>query len=144
MKMSRREFLYAVSSATAGIAGWVLIPACDKPDSSNGRAYNGFGPKLVSDVTIRRTDEGGELLRPDEQGLQQVVCHVNRYGLRVITGLDGKQTVQNLAGMLCASLNPAMLAQTEASVALFLATLAQAGLLAEPFFVNLHAVEVTV
>ena len=71
-----------------------------------------------------------------------VVGHLNEYGSKVVEGMNGQHTAQDLARLIHEGLDPAILEKTEASVALFLVTLAQAGLLAEPFFVNLHAAEI--
>ena len=87
--------------------------------------------------------DGAKVLRSDESGTPQVVCQVNEYGLKVLGAMDGQQTLQHLSTGLHEGFDPANLGHTEASVALFVATLAQAGLLAEPFFVNLHSVEVS-
>jgi len=143
MKMNRREFLYAVGSATTGIAGWVLIPGYSSPHSQKEQADIDFCPRLAKDISFRRMRGGGEFVRSDELGAPSVVCYINACGLKVIEELNGEQTVQDLAEKIHEGFNPAKLEQTEASVASFLALLAQAGLLAEPFFVNLHAVEVT-
>lgn len=141
--MTRREFLYAVGGATGSIAGWVLIPAGKRRDSSERQAQPRFCPKLADDVGARRTADGGELLRPDDRERERVVCRVNSHGWRVVEGLTGTKTVQELAAGLGSGPDSASLAETEVAVASFLAMLARADLLAEPFFVEIHAVEIT-
>lgn len=143
MKMNRREFLYALGSGTAAIAGWVLIPGYTNLPSQKDHTDIYFCPRLAKDIAVRRIQGGGELMQPDEQGMLRVVCYVNEFGLKVIEDLNDRNTIQTLAGKIHKGFNPAQLEHTEASVASFLATLAQAGLLSEPFFVNLHAAEIT-
>jgi hypothetical protein len=142
VKMSRRDFMLSVGSATAVISGWVLVPGCTIPHSGKNSG-KGFCPKLADGISSREIPGGGELLQLDERGAWQIVGHVNEYGLKILKSLNGNHTLQNLAAELHQGFDPAKLGQTEASVASFLAILAQAGLLAEPFFVNLHAVEIT-
>lgn len=144
MKTNRREFLYVLGSGTGAITGWVLIPGGARPAFSKDQANIDFCPRLARDIAFRKTQRGGELMRRDDQGVQHVVCHVNESGLQVIEQLNGRQTLRSLAGNLLKGLNPAQLEHTEASVASFLAMLAQAALLADPFFVNLYAEEITV
>jgi hypothetical protein len=143
MKMNRRQFLYTIGTATAGIAGWVLLPESAKRYIPKQPAQISFCPRLAEDVIVKKNEGGGELLRPEAQGLQQIVCQVNEYGMQVVTGMDGHRTVQELAAIICPDCDSLKTARTEASVASFLAMLAQADLLAAPFFVDIHAVEVT-
>ena len=143
MRMNRKEFLYALGSGAGAIAGWVFIPGCTNLPSPKGRADSHFCPRLAKDVAWRRIPGGGELAEPDEKGTLRVVCRANGYGLKVIEGLNGRNTVQALAEKIHKGFDPAQLEHTEASVASFLATLAQAGLLSEPFFVDLYAAEIT-
>ncbi len=140
--MNRAEFLFAVGSATAGIAGWVLFPSFSGADSEMGPADVASSPQLAPDVRFRWTGDGGELVQPRDRGAPIVMGHLNEYGSKVVEGMNGRQTTQDLARMIHEGFDPATLDETEASVAMFLVTLAKAGLLAEPFFVNLHAVEV--
>jgi len=90
-----------------------------------------------------RYTSGGEVMSPDDQGVEQVVCELNECGLTIVENLNGGNTLRGLARKLHGAFDPEHLEHTEASVAPFLVMLAQAGLLAEPFFVNLHASEVT-
>jgi hypothetical protein len=143
MKTNRREFLYALGGGTGAIAGWVLIPRCARPPFSKDHTNIDFCPRLAKDIALRRIQGGGELMRRDEQGVQRVVCRVNEFSLKVIEDLNGRESIRALAGKLHKGFNPAYLEHTEASVASFLAMLAQAGLLSDPFFVNLYAEEIT-
>ncbi len=142
MKMNRRTFTYAVGGVAAGIAGWVLVPRCSKPRPEQDPADSGFRPRLAEDVTYQEALRGAEIVRPDEQGEPRVVCQVNECGLKLLERMNGEQTLHNLAAGIHEGSDPATLGHTEASVALFVAMLAQAGLLSEPFFVNLHSVEI--
>lgn len=141
-KMNRAEFLFAVGSATAGIAGWVLFPGSSSAHSEIETTDVASNPRLAPDVSFRRTEDGGELVQLDERRAPVVVGHLNEYGSKVVEGMTGQHTAQDLARLIHEGVDPAILEKTEASVALFLVTLAQAGLLAEPFFVNLHAAEI--
>lgn len=143
MKTNRREFLYVLGSGTGAITGWVLIPGGTHPAFSKDQPNIDFCPRLAKDIAFRKTQGGGELMRRDDQGVQHVVCHVNESGLKVVMDMNGRQTVRALAEKLQKGLNPAQREHTEASVASFLALLAQAALLADPFFVNLYAEEIT-
>lgn len=141
-KMNRAEFLFAVGGATAGIAGWVVFPAfCSdeieiEPDGTTSN------PQLAPGVSFQRTDDGVELVRPAEGGARVVVGHLNEHGSKVVASMNGQRSTQDLAQMIHGGFDPAILDETETAVAMFLVTLAQAGLLAEPFYVNVHAVEV--
>ena len=140
--MTRREFLYAVGGATGAITGWVLIPAGKRLEASPRPASPRHCPSLATDVGTRVTDDGGELTRRDDRGRERVVCRVNSHGWRVVEGLDGSRTVQELARDLRSGSGSGGRPETEVAVASFLAMLAQAELLAEPFFVEIHAVEI--
>lgn len=143
MRMNRRKFLYSIAGGTAAIAGWVLIPGFTDLPISKRRSDDPFCPGLAGQIAFRTTPRGGEVMRADDQGVEQVVCEVNEFGLSIVRNLNGKNTLQDLARELHAGFDPEHLGHTEASVASFLAILAQAGVLSEPFFVNLHASEVT-
>lgn len=139
--MNRRRFLYAIGSAAAGIAGWALIPEGPAPQIWVGRPGAVSGPRLADGVLLRSWQDGIEILRPDDAGEPRPVCRVNACGRMLIGELDGRRSLQELAESMHRGFDPARLGHTEASVAAFLAVLAQAGLLAEPYFVNLHAAE---
>jgi hypothetical protein len=73
------------------------------------------------------------------------VCAVNHLGLRVIKHMDGEKTVEDIARDLLVHLD-APRSDTESfksSVAMFMAELASAGLLSQPFFVDIHAREIS-
>lgn len=141
-KINRRDFLFSIGSATAGIAGWIIIPEAINPLIGK-KTKKDFCPGLVNDIILRETAGGGNILKQDEQSAFHVVCDVNEWGLKILKNLNGKHTIQEIAADLHRGYDPEKLGHTQASVASFLAILAQAGLLTEPFFVNLHAVEIT-
>jgi hypothetical protein len=141
-ELNRAQFLFALGSATAGIVGWVLCPALGRTQPGAESAQIASHPRLAPGLTLRLTGDGGELVQLDERGETLTVGHLNDYGSAVVEGMDGKRTVQDLARRIHQGFDPEKLDETEASVALFLVTLAQAGLLAEPFYVNVHEVEV--
>jgi len=140
--MNRAEFLISVGGATAVIAGWVLFPAVGRAQKDRESATIEAHPRLAPDFNLRVTNDGGELIWQVERGKPVVVGHLNDQGSTVVANMDGRTTIQDLARTIHRGSDPAKLNQTEASVALFLATLAQAGLLAEPFYVNVHEAEV--
>lgn len=144
MKTNRREFLYVLGSGAGAIIGWVLIPVRTRPAFSEDQRNVDFRPRLAKGIAFRRIQGGGELMQRNDRGVEHVVCHVNESGLKVIENLNGRETIRALAGKLHNGLNSAHLEHTEASVASFLAMLAQAGLLSDFFFVNLYVEEITV
>ena len=141
MEVNRRHFLYSIAGSATAIAGWVLIPGCKSTPISQSHRENNFYPQLADGIVFQKTKSGGELINLNDQ--KQVVCEVNEYGLKILEDLDGKNTLQDLAGKLHTGFDPEHLEHVEASVASFLADLAQAGVLSEPFFVNLYSSEVT-
>ena len=141
--MNRRKFLYAVAGGSAAIAGWVLVPGCLRPQASRQETGNRYCPVLANRVEFLRTTGGGELMKPDDRGTMQVVCRSNEHGATIIESLNGKNSLQDLAKKLHAGFDPEHLEHTEASVVSFLAMLAQAGVLSEPFFANIYACEIT-
>ncbi len=143
MTVSRRGFLYSVANGTAAIGGWVLLPEAVCLAAAPRRAEDVFRPALRRQVLFRRTADGGELLLAGEGDAAKVVGHVNEQGARVVERLDGAHTLPVLAQALYAGADPRQLEHTTASVAAFLALLAQAGLLSAPFFLNLEAAEFT-
>lgn len=144
MTMNRRKFLYSVAGGAAAIAGWVLMPGCIRPPESRQQPYVQFCPTMANRVEFRRTTEGGELIKPDDQGIKQIICQINEHGVMIVEHLNGKNTIQDLAIKLHAGFDPEHLEHTEASVVSFLAMISQAGVLSEPLFVNIYASEVTV
>ena len=143
MNVNRREFLYAVAGGTASIAGWVLIPGCASRSPSHRHTDNQFRPQMASQFAFRKTPSGGTIIGPDPQGLKHVVCEVNECGFTLLQNLNGINTLQDVARNIHAGHAPEHLGHTVASVAAFLAMLAQVGVLSEPFFVNLESSEVT-
>jgi hypothetical protein len=141
--MNRREFLYAVAGGTAAIAGWVLIPGREHNHISYCNSADHFRPRMASRFAFRKTPGGGEIIGPDDQELKQVVCEVNESGLTIIENLDGKNSLQDVARILHGEHALEHFGHTEASVASFLALLAQSGVMSEPFFVDLESSEVT-
>lgn len=144
MTLNRREFLNSIAGGAAVIAGWALIPGGGNLPLSADCSDNLFCPNLVRQAVFRQTANGGEVMLTTPQGLPQVVCEVNQCGSTIIKYLNGKNTLQSLAKKVHAGFDPKYLEHTQASVASFLALLAQAGVLSEPFFVNIHASEFTI
>jgi len=130
VKLNRRTFLFAVGGATAGIAGWVLIPKGKGLHPRGESADAGFCPRLAKDVGVRKSRGGAEIVRPDESGKPNVICRVNTCGLSVVEDLNGSHTIRQLAQKIHKG-EPAGMEHTEASVASFLAMLGQVGLLSE-------------
>jgi len=143
MEMNRKECLYSVAAGTAAIVGWVLFPGCVRPPVSLRKTGTPCHPKVAKNVLFRKTADGGDLMRLDDQGVAQVVCHVNEHGSPIVQNLNGTNTLHGLAVKLLAGFDRPLLEHTMAAVASFLSLLAQAGLLSEPFFVNLEASEIT-
>jgi len=143
MNMNRKEFLYYVACGTAAIAGWVLIPECAHSPLLHQHIDNQFRPRIASQFAFRKTPSGGDVIGPNSQGLKQVVCNVNECGFSILENLNGENTLQDVARKIHAGHALDYLGHTEASVASFLAMLAQIGVLSEPFFINLESSEVT-
>jgi hypothetical protein len=143
MEVSRREFLVAFAGGTATIAGAFLLPAWAQQPGIAVPKENTFHPTLAGRYAIRRTAPGGVIFTTDEHGVDQIVCEVNEHGFTILSNLDGKTTLHSLARILHADRDPIHLEHTEASVAAFVALMAQAGILSEPFYVNILAAEFT-
>lgn len=142
MDVRRRDFLYVLAVGTAAVAGWVLLPR--RPSAPPAPTDNPFHPQIAREFRVRQTTSGGEILRPDGRGGEHVVCQVNACGFTIVEHLDGKHTLDEIARGIHGGHAAEDLGHTTASVASFLATLAQAGILSEPFFVNLESAEVSV
>jgi hypothetical protein len=141
--MNRREFLYALGGGSAAIIGWVLLPGLSQPSHAMPAPQGEFRPRLAPGISYRMTPDGGQILRTVSGGLPSIVGQLNDHGLRLVEALDGTRSVSQLAAHLRGRAEPRHQANTETAVVKFLATLAQAGLLTEPFFVNLYDAQVT-
>ena len=143
-KFTRRHFLYLMGSA-AGVAlgGWVLDLSIKEADMVEMTSSAGASlPCLRSGLTIIPTESGAEIF---ENGRGEPVCGVNRIGLRVLEQLNGKKTVEELASdMRSYTSEPDTdLEKIQSNVARFIAELGSAGLLRDPFYVNIYNREVT-
>ena len=143
VQMDRKEFLFVLASEAVAITGWVLLPGCAREVSTEQQDRGRFCPALSADIQYRSTADGGELFRSSEQGERQVVCQVNPAGANLIAQMNGRQTIQEITQTLYKEYTPEQIERGQASVASFLAVLAQAELLATPFFVNIHVAEIT-
>ncbi len=137
--IARRRFLYSLGAAAAGgIGGWIALREGRRGDATPTErpapvAATGHCPRLAPGIEARATVDGGDLI---DDGV--VVAHLNRSGWRVVGRLDGRHDIAELAD----AVDRAPGTDATAAVASFLAELGTGGLLAEPFFVNIHAMEV--
>ena len=143
---TRRAFLYAVGGAAgAAIAGWVLISQTRRPRTPSLPSENSpRGPALSRDLAITPTADGADVLRAGHSG-KSPVCRVNDLGRYLLEQMDGRKSVSALARSLRARLQspPADVERFQSGVAAFIAELGKAGMLEEPFYVNIYNGEVT-
>lgn len=139
--MNRRDFLFTLGRGSVGLAGWVLLgnliptPARSEPPGSD------HCPRLVKNVVLKYDNGVGELLQPDTTGSLVILCQTNAMGWRLVEHLDGKHSIQSLTNLIHTGYDSVYLEKTETAVVSLIAMLAQAGLLEEPFFVNIHSIE---
>ena len=127
---TRRRFLIALGAGAAGIAGYRLM-AHVAPASGAADAR----PKLREGLSFDR-DTDGYCTLTTQPGSGPLFA-VNASGETVLRCLDGRHTIPELARRLAAGLGLPHDGALEAALALFVAEVAQAGLLAAPFYAYL-------
>jgi hypothetical protein len=139
MSLDRRSFLFTLAESGAALSGWILFGQLPSSSDQVRSREPGYAPRLAAGVCFRRAEGGGRILRIDPQGSEDVVCEANSDACTILESLDGHRTVRELAECLRAGSPTHPVDYSEAAVASFLAMLAQAGLLAEPYHVNLQS-----
>lgn len=147
-KFSRRDFLISLGAGTAAIAGYMILadpPVTSEPESVAGWAaedgqadkkHASYLPRLVDDACIEQVDGMCRLSRTDSE----TKCVANAPGELVLKNLDGKHGLEDITLKLAASINQPCTEETGAKVAMFIAQVAMAGFLTEPFHVNIFEV----
>lgn len=145
--ITRRQFLFTLGTlAGAAISGWTLFAMRGQNEAPvNGEENAIGGPSLHPGLYISQTEFGAEIYDRSSPERETPVCVVNRLGLRVIDHMDGESTPDEIAGDLLLHLGAPQsdIESFKSSVAMFITELASAGLLSAPFFVNIHASEVS-
>lgn len=142
--LTRRHFLYAVGgTAATALGGWVLGHGGNFPLVQSSHAPEPAAPGLRSGIAMVPSEFGAELF--DTGALERIpLCGVNQLGSFVLTQLDGRNTVSEIARRVAARTpGPANREAVEASTAMFIAELGSAGVLAAPFHVTIHSCEIS-
>lgn len=130
--MERRDFLIALGIGTSAVVSgyYILRPrenAGDEPGIPSSDR-----PQLKDKVGRSRSDE---MLRLDCDG---ATFYVNETGREIISRMDGRNSVTDIASGLAGHFNIGYSDSVVASVATFIARLGEAGFLASPFYAVLY------
>ena len=100
--------------------------------------------KAVKGLRIESGNNSAMIYRVSEGNAGKPICKVNRIGMHILLDIDGRKTVKELALSLMdkIDLSPPDPETFLSSIALFLAEPGMAGILAEPFFVNIQRHEI--
>jgi hypothetical protein len=136
---TRRAFLITLGAgATAAITGYFLtppgVPPCPDPAATPSDAAT--RPRLKADAQFGADGDLTTLRRTDADG--PVLCAVNTIGERVLTRLDGRHTIEEIAEALACGAGTPRAKTLEAGVAAFVAELGSLGFLEMPFYVYLY------
>ncbi|HWP95735.1 MAG TPA: PqqD family protein [Syntrophomonadaceae bacterium] len=140
---TRRQFLIELGGiAGLAITGWYLLPGLFlKPGDSSSPAHENK-PRLKVGYEIREAGEGADIY---SNAHGNPICQVNDIGKFVLKEMDGVKTVEEIADRVARKLNTSLenLENFRGKIALFIARLAEAGLLSSAFYINVMECEVT-
>ncbi|HNY30149.1 MAG TPA: PqqD family protein [Fibrobacteria bacterium] len=140
MDSSRRKFLIALGAGA--MAGWLASPGIlPRISPTRPRNHGGHCPVLADGIAPRTTARARELVRIDSSRAIHVVGEINESAWKVLSRMDGLHTVEDIARAMATSHPSGDPDACRSAIALFLAELAMAGLLAEPFHVDIHRTE---
>jgi hypothetical protein len=136
-RFNRRQFLIALEGAIGlTIAGVIVAPRI--VDSIAQARPASAHPALLDCLQLRLAAQGADLYDISATGQPALVCSVNQVGGAILERLDGRSSVDTIVTSVLRQLGQTS-AQPDAfggKVAIFIAELAQAGFLKEPFYVN--------
>ena len=130
-KQTRRDFIFNLTAGATAVAGYLLIPdLAGKPEST---AKVSPLPCLRPDVTIDHYNKtiahGG--------GRQQLLCSLNDLGMQIVSKLDGKHQLSDIAREICRENGLENSDQLQCNLALFLVEVSKNGFLKDLFIVDI-------
>ena len=136
-RFSRRQFLIALEGVLGlTIAGVIIAPkVADSVAAARGASPR---PALLDCLELRPGPEGVDVYDLSAPGAPTLVCSVNSVGGQILPELNGAHTLDGIVEATLQKLGRQR-ADPQAfggKVALFIAELAQAGFLKQPFYVE--------
>lgn len=129
---SRRKFVFSLASGAAAVAGYMLIP-----DNSTAPAIENLLPSqfphLHADAIVNDSASSVSL----GSGASRLTCSVNDLGMEIIKLLNGKRSLPQIASEISVSRSLDHNEMMELNLALFLVEVSKAGLLKQPFIVDI-------
>ncbi len=140
-QLSRRDFLIVLGGAGLSIAGWVAAPKLFK--AVNNLAKGSQTPSLLDCLSIRDTLDGCELYDMTDTLNPTLVSQVNPVGGAILHAMNGRNSLEEIVQSTARALPeaPENAEEFASKVALFITKMAEAGLVSEPFYVNLTKAE---
>lgn len=141
--MNRRSFLISFGKlGFAAISGWVVLKPLEKVAQASGLLGRvSAHPKLRDGLQIKPFRNGYQISRVGQNA--ERICYINDSGYNVLRHVNGKNTVDAISSHILGhrECSAADAAKCSAGVARFVAELGIAGLLEEPFRVQVVQAE---
>jgi hypothetical protein len=131
--MNRRDFLFTLGAGTAfAVSGYFLWDS-EKENKTVTQPVSSDKPKLNSNVHTEQHENGMLKLSHESNS-----CFVNITGQQVISFMDGRNTIINIAQKIAGFYSLEYSDELITSIATFVSQLANAGFLKSPFYATLY------
>lgn len=140
-QITRRRFIFRLGATGIAISGWIMMPEAVRRIA--GALSQESGPALREGLAVRHVDGGAEICEGGGFGKGRTVCEVNDVGRLVLDGMNGRSSVHTIVKDLSSKLgvSKADMRVFTAGIVLFIAELAESGLLRGRFYANIYARE---